>query len=162
MDRYLQHAAALNVKFANAQVAELTAEQMVAQPSPNATMNHPAWVLGHLCVYNSVSSKLLGGEALCPEAWETTFGMGSTPQPSADAYPSKQTLLDTFASSTTSAMDALLSASEDALQQPAPEVMRDFFPTVGDYVLYDLTAHVGFHLGQLSAWRRAMGLPSLF
>jgi uncharacterized damage-inducible protein DinB len=37
--------------------------------------------------------------------------------------------------------------------------MRKYFPTVGDQMVFMMTAHEMDHLGQMAAWRRAMGLP---
>ena len=40
------------------------------------------------------------------------------------------------------------------------EGTRKYFPTIGDFVDYLLSAHEANHIGQVAAWRRAMGLPS--
>ena len=40
------------------------------------------------------------------------------------------------------------------------EKTRKYFPTVGDFVDYLLSAHEANHIGQIAAWRRAMGLAS--
>jgi hypothetical protein len=37
-------------------------------------------------------------------------------------------------------------------------ILQTFFPTIGDHIVYMITAHQVDHLGQLAAWRRAMGL----
>jgi hypothetical protein len=37
--------------------------------------------------------------------------------------------------------------------------MRDLFPTIGAAINFYLIGHVQVHLGQISAWRRGMGLP---
>ena len=39
---------------------------------------------------------------------------------------------------------------------------KDALPTLKDVVAFLLTAHLGVHLGQLSSWRRMIGLPPLF
>jgi hypothetical protein len=49
----------------------------------------------------------------------------------------------------------------EALARPAPERMRSRFPTVANVLLGLMTSHFASHLGQLSAWRRAVGLPSV-
>lgn len=47
------------------------------------------------------------------------------------------------------------------LSEPHPnESMRKYFPTVGDMVIFLMTSHEMNHLGQVAAWRRAMGLGS--
>ena len=51
-------------------------------------------------------------------------------------------------------------AADDALlSSPFPkEEWRSFFPTLGDMAFYMLCHHEGYHLGQLSQWRRAVGM----
>jgi hypothetical protein len=44
-----------------------------------------------------------------------------------------------------------------ATEFPNPEY-RAFFPTIGDAAFYLMAFHEGWHLGQLSTWRRAIGL----
>ena len=39
------------------------------------------------------------------------------------------------------------------------ELLRDHFPTIGNFLGYIMTAHEGDHIGQLACWRRAMTLP---
>jgi hypothetical protein len=40
--------------------------------------------------------------------------------------------------------------------------MKDALPTLKEGVGFLLTGHMGVHLGQLSSWRRMIGLPPLF
>jgi len=54
---------------------------------------------------------------------------------------------------------AVSTATSEALAQPAPERMRSRFATVGQMIYGLMTAHEATHLGQFSAWRRAIGLP---
>ena len=39
--------------------------------------------------------------------------------------------------------------------------IRDFWPTLGDGLVWMIASHENIHLGQLSAWRRVQGLPSV-
>ena len=39
--------------------------------------------------------------------------------------------------------------------------LRESLTTVGELVAHLMTTHPAFHLGQLSTWRRANGLPSV-
>ena len=41
------------------------------------------------------------------------------------------------------------------------EKTHAFFPTIGDIVTSVMTSHIAVLPGELSAWRRAMGLPSV-
>jgi len=73
-------------------------------------------------------------------------------------------LLDLLAGEVLAAVEAL--AGDDqahaTLTRPMP-VPRwaEKFPQVGSIMSYLLIHHEGFHLGQLSAWRRVRGLPGV-
>ena len=58
-------------------------------------------------------------------------------------------------------IEAYRAADESLLNQPAPEPMRGRFQTLGILAAALLSMHFALHNGQLSAWRRAMGLPSV-
>ena len=55
------------------------------------------------------------------------------------------------------AADAATLAATLATPHPH-EGARKYFPTIGDHVVFLMTSHEMDHLGQLAAWRRAMGL----
>ncbi len=38
---------------------------------------------------------------------------------------------------------------------------RGSFPRAGDFAAYLMAAHFAYHVGQLTAWRAAAGLPAL-
>lgn len=137
-------------------------EELTLQPVAGQVINHPAWVLGHLAVSNDFAAESLGGQAVCPPAWAALFEQGTRPQADRSLYPTKAVLLDHLQRSVAAVKDRLAMASPQQLAGPAPDVMRDFFPTMGNFVVFDMTTHAGTHLGQLSAWRRAKGYPALF
>lgn len=146
-------------------VADVPDDQMCAQPIPDRILNHPAFLLGHLAWANdSRASALTGqpsGTATNPQ-WKELFGMGSKPSADRSRYPSKAELVKAFEEAHARLGDAAAKATADALAQATPEPMRNRFPTVGSLVLGLMTSHFATHLGQLSAWRRAMGYPSIF
>jgi hypothetical protein len=161
MIAHVLHTQGMNLWYANALVKDLTEEQMVAQPVAGKTMNHPAWVLGHLPTACDFALSLMGQKGVAPAGWDTLFGMSSKPQNDRKLYPSKAELL--------SALEAGYKAAGEAFKQfpaakhadPMPDNLKQIWPTVGDALVFLLTAHDATHLGQLSAWRRAMGLPSV-
>lgn len=145
--------------YAEQLLADVPAERFTEQPTPG--MNHAAWVLGHLAFSMDAHSRSLGGE---PElgAWNKRFGFGSEVLPELEAYPGKDELLNAFRGASARLMAAAESCSPAMLAKaskgPGPELM----PTVGDAMTFMMVGHVALHLGQLSAWRRALGLPRLF
>jgi hypothetical protein len=60
------------------------------------------------------------------------------------------------------AMSALSQATDAQLLEPNPAEgrMKELFPTKGAVMNFILSAHPMMHLGQVSAWRRMMGLGS--
>ncbi|MEX2186607.1 MAG: DinB family protein [Pirellulales bacterium] len=142
-------------------VADIDDADMAAQPFDGA--NHPAWILGHVIVTFDGISKMLGHAATAPDKWGALFGRASTPTADRSAYPSKAELL--------AALDAALDAATAAAAEATPEqvagphsveILKRGLPTKGDLIAMLLTTHFAQHLGQLSAWRRAMGGQPLF
>jgi hypothetical protein len=141
-------------------VADVPDSRMAEQPG--AVVNHPAWVIGHLVH----SCQAIGGEMglrpwLTPN-WTSRFGTGSVPTGDREAYPSKTELLDALADGQKRVLDRLVELGEDGLYAPLPdERYREMFPTIGHAVLQILTVHTALHVGQVTVWRRAVGLGPL-
>jgi hypothetical protein len=128
--------------------------------------NHPAFVLGHLCLYPPRVLEHLGrplGAAACPPGYEPLFknGVECTDDPDGNRYPAMSELTARFFEGYRAATDAVAAASDESLLAPNPTEgrMRELFPTLGGMLNFYLNGHAMSHLGQLSAWRRAMGLP---
>ena len=74
-------------------------------------------------------------------------------------YAKKDELLSVLDRVHTDLASAFESVSDDVLASPFPvEEWRDFFPTLADAAVYVMTHHEGYHLGQITQWRRAAGL----
>ena len=148
-----------NLMYAETLVKDLSAEQMVQQP--NGVINHPAWSLGHLVVSANSLGNVLGLESNLPEGWDKTFATGGEPSSDISAYPSKDEILSALKDQHTRNTEAIKSADAESMATPHPnENTRKYFPTIGDMVTFLMTAHEMDHLGQIAAWRRAMGLGS--
>jgi len=146
-----------NLDAARRLVGDLTAEQMCQQP--HGVVNHPTWSLGHLASASVGLLKLLGHDASLPEGWKDAFKTGGTPSSDPSVFPSKDELLSTLESLHDRVTAAVKAADSATLATPLPhEGRRKYFPTIGDFVVFLMTSHEMDHLGQLAAWRRAMGL----
>lgn len=159
MIRELLNSYALILADVRVAVEDLT-EQLMVRQFPGVP-NHPAWTVGHL-VY---SAQAIGGELglapWLPSSWDALFCTGSIPQPLAASYPSRSELLNALADAQARITQALSSLTSEALAAPLPDVRyRSVFPTVGHAIVHILSGHTSYHLGQLSLWRRAAGLPS--
>ena len=145
-----------NLNRAERLVADLTDEQMVAQPS--GMINHPAWTLGHLGAGSDALAGMLGVPSTFPDGWREAFRRGSIPRGDVAVYPSKEQLLEQLRAQHERVAGAMKTADAMRMRQPAPPRYRERFPRVGDFAIAVMTVHEGHHLGQVAAWRRAMGL----
>ena len=153
----------LNLWYSQKLVADLTDEQMVAQPVNGVVMNHPAFLIGHLAlVAGNFATGFVGAAPVCPEAWKELFNQGCKPLADRSRYPSKAELVGKLEEGHARLAEAVQKATPEMLAQPSPERMRGRFPTVGVLLAGMMTAHHASHNGQMSAWRRAMGLPPVF
>ncbi len=134
-------------------------ERMAAQPA--AGMNHPAWIVGHLAVSWEQASRWAGAGYRAPQGWLAKFDMGSRLLTGRAEYPAKAVLLAELDRGYGSVTPVIENLSDAALADVMPtEGFRGFLPTVEHGLVFGMTGHYLYHLGQLSAWRRAMGLPS--
>jgi hypothetical protein len=146
---------ALNIRYAQNLLQDVSNDQMTSQPV--AGMNHPAWIVGHL----THSFQAIGGEmgiaAWLPEGWAERFGTGSALADDPSQYPPQAELIEVFNDAAERVSNRLKQLSDLSLSEPLPdERYRHVFPTLGSAALHILTCHLSVHLGQLSAWRRAM------
>jgi hypothetical protein len=149
------------VNYSRMLLADIPDERMTEQPLPG--VNHPAWILGHLASTADFVVAQLGGEKVLPATWATLFGPGSKPSASRGDYPSGDELVRAFEQGYQQLRQKAAAASPEQLAKPPTNPRaKEMFPTLQDLVAFLLTGHVGGHLGQLSAWRRMIGLPPLF
>ena len=157
MIQHLLFAYEMNLKRAEQLVADVAEDQMAVQPS--GLVNHPAWTLGHLASTSNSLGGMLGLPSTFPEAWRDSFRMGGIPSADAADYPSKAELVAQLRAQHERVAQAASAAGAEQLgQPPANPRLRERFPTVGDFMAALMTNHEAGHIGQLAAWRRAMGL----
>lgn len=157
--RHLLFTYGANLAHITALVGDLTDDQMVQQP--HGLVNHPAWTLGHLALVSNALATVLGLESTVPEEWRQLFRPAKQAPPGGDAsaFPSRDRLLAELTGQHARVADALANADPQFLARAHPnEKMRKRFPTIGDFANYLASAHEANHIGQLAAWRRAMGV----
>lgn len=156
MNNHILHTFGLNLMVADLLYQDLTAEQMTEQPY--GLINHPAWNLGHLTASTHSACGLVGIASNLPDGWAEKF-QGTPPDPDPAKNPSKEELLAEFHACHERVSEAFPKIDPDTMVQQHPdEGTRKYFPTIGDHIIYMMTAHEMDHLGQVAAWRRAMGL----
>jgi hypothetical protein len=147
-----------NREYALRLVRELEPDQWLAQPVPGHTMNHPAWILSHLNVYAPIVSAMLRREGF-EDPIEHRHGQKSKVSMDAGEYLTGEELLAEYVRLHDEALLSLEAADDSVFGEPNPlERWRVVHPTVGDMLVTLMVKHESGHLGQLSAWRRAMGL----
>ena len=135
--------------------------QMTVQPRPG--MNHPAWILGHLIHGFQDLGSDFGVPPWLPDDWADRFAYGSMPSADRAAHPSKAALLEMLDGGQARLVDALADLNDERLTAPLPDPNASgLFSTLGDVMIYALVSHTALHVGQLTAWRRAMALPLIY
>jgi hypothetical protein len=106
---------------------------------------------------------MFGGQKTLPAEWNALVGQSSKPSSVRSHYPSKSDLLRAFEECHQRLREQVAAAGPELLAQPpATPRAREAFPTLKEHTTFILTGHVGIHLGQLSSWRRMIGLPPTF
>jgi len=132
------------------------ADNATRQPLP--TSNHALWSLGHLAISNEWFASLIDGKpAGVTDAQDKLFGMGSSPNPSADAYPSFVEIKSMFDASATRMQAAVKGLSDEDLLAPCASDTGGFCTDKLDALL-KAAWHEGWHLGQIAELRKAFGL----
>ncbi|MCC6322875.1 MAG: DinB family protein [Phycisphaerales bacterium] len=148
-----------NGAYALRLVGDLAAEQWTAQPVPGRTLNHPAWVFSHLNIYTPIAAALARGRPFADPV-DHPFGQKSEVSPDPRVYEPGPELAAAHRRLHDDAEAALATTTDAILSAPNPvERWRTMHPTVGDMLVTLMVKHESGHLGQISAWRRALGLP---
>lgn len=133
--------------------------------------NHVAWNLGHLALtLHRVAGRLDGGDLPASDFVPGTRGdaarfasegvcFGSTPSPDASAYPSLARCVDIYDQACDRLARAVRNASDAQLTQQTPWGAPGQSLPMCD-LISRMIYHNGFHTGQISDMRRAMGMGS--
>ncbi len=163
--------AKMGLGYAERLVSGVRPDQFARLASPGGETlksNHPAFVFGHLALYPAKALTLIGRPV--PEAaklssnYDELFKAGAECRDDADGklYPPMDEVMRHFTDSYKAAIESISTVDDETLLKPNPNEgrMKELFPTIGAAVTFYLGGHVQMHLGQISAWRRAMGLAA--
>jgi hypothetical protein len=154
------HSFAYSLDYLREQVAGVADADMVAQP--NGIMNHPTWVIGHLTHACHLLGGVMGLPEWLPEGWAERFGTGSVPVADSGLYETKAETLAILGDAEARIARVVGRLDDSRLDEPFPDkAYRDVFPTVRHALTQVLVGHTANHVGQVSVWRRAMGLPPM-
>ncbi|MCM2369918.1 DinB family protein [Aporhodopirellula aestuarii] len=126
--------------------------------------NHPAFIFGHLSLYPCRVVSEVGGDAsaITPSSkFEALFSPSAKclDDPDGTLYPSMDEITSKFFKAHEVAIEVLMTCDDAVFAGENPnERMRPKFATIGAAHAFYLGGHAMLHMGQLSAWRRAVGL----
>lgn len=154
------HSFAYALDFLREQVADVSDVDMTAQP--NGVVNHPAWTIGHITAATHLLARTIGVPKWLATEWVQHYRTGSMPAADAGPYDSKNELLSKLREAQSKITQAIEQMNDSQLNQVFPaEAYRDVFPTIRHALTQVLIGHTAFHVGQVSLWRKAMGLPAM-
>ena len=151
--------------FVDMMLKDVTPEIFARMPE-GLTINSPAFNIGHLSIYPDKALEMIGRPELAApdERYVELFEAGKPCVDDADgaAYPPMAEIVARYKERYTALAGALDETPDDVFARENPwERMRDRFPTVGDAASFVSVSHAMMHFGQISAWRRTMGLGSV-
>lgn len=125
---------------------------------PHADCNHVNWQIGHLISADHEMVNGCLGETIVdlPEGFVDKYSKENRISDDPTAFCSKAELLELMKSVHDSILEKLKTLGDEDLDQPAPEEMRSYAPTVGA-VFNMIGAHWLMHCGQWVIVRRQLG-----
>ncbi len=159
--------AKLSLGYSERLLKDVTQEQFARFASVGGQpieSNHPAFILGHLSLYSCRIVEQLGGDAssIKPSAeFEKVFSHQAkcVDDPDGSVYPAMDQIVERYFTGLNRAIATLETADDSLFPVENPnEPMRAKFPTIGAMHAFYVGGHTMMHLGQMSAWRRCVGL----
>ena len=151
----------LGKMIADSYIGDLTDEEMMVRPHPNC--NHIKWQIGHLIASenNMIENSIPGSMPALPDGFAEKYTKETSTSDDPQAFHSKSELLELYETQRKATLAALEKASDSDLDQPTPEAMQAYAPTVGS--AFNMQgAHWTMHAGQWAVIRRKLGRDPLY
>ena len=145
-----------NSKFLAQTVSDLSPEEWLRRPNEN--LNHIAWIVGHMAFCRGRVLHYMGTEWSQP-GLSDLFNRGARLQPDS-AYPSPESLLNTWSETGRAMAAAFENVSEELLAQPATQGPPSLDGKISGIVGF-MAIHETYHLGQISYLRAWLGHKGL-
>lgn len=127
--------------------------------------NHPAFIYGHLATYPAKLLTMLGldaGAAAVPAEFGELFSAGKEcrDDPDGTIYPSMETITGAFFRGYKSLFEQIQEVPDAKFADPTPLEgrIKAALPTLAELAPFLGASHIMLHMGQMSAWRRCVGL----
>ncbi|HRQ75476.1 MAG TPA: DinB family protein [Phycisphaerales bacterium] len=157
---YFLSCLARTLGYAEALVRDIPADQFAHMPHPQ--MNHPAFIMGHLSIYPDRLLKMVGRAELVREisGYADLFSAAAKCLDQPGLYPPKDEIVGYYMERYRTIRDVVAQLPDEVFtrENPMEGRLKELFPTIGGAVNFMLNNHNMMHLGQISAWRRAVGL----
>ncbi len=123
----------------------------------------PQWIVGHLLTVGDSSGLFVGLTRSMPKATRRAFGPGSVEEVLDGDEFSRSSMIAQMRPTYERLQAAAREATDEEMQKPHNTgiLAGSVIQTRGQIISHVLTTHIGTHLGQLSAWRRAQGRTPL-
>ncbi len=144
-----------------AYLEDLEDEHLFIRPTENA--NHIAWQLGHLIASEHSMVEMVFPNSMppLPEGFAEKHSKEAAKIDDPSAFYTKADYLKVFDEQRTGTMAVLEKLSDDELEKPGPEKIKQLAPTVGAVFTAQAT-HYMMHAGQWVIVRRKLGKDPLF
>jgi len=143
----------------------VTPDRFARMPE-GVTTNHPAFILGHLSLYPTLVLEQLGVTSVAhiPSDHQALFSYEAEciDDAAGTVYPPMDEIVGQFdrvMKETIACLDTIDPA--ELVKAPSKPPFEGMMPTMAGVACFVLASHPIFHAGQLSAWRRCMGLGSV-
>jgi hypothetical protein len=141
-------------------VDDLNDADLLVRSVPGA--NHIAWQLGHLAVGTQHMLGALGQPSPeLPAGFAAAHSRETAGSDDPKRFATKSAYLALAERMKAASLAAIDATPDNDLDQPGPESMREYAPTVAS-VLMLLGSHWLMHVGQFVPIRRKLGKPAIF
>jgi DinB superfamily len=159
-----QRSMSISEKMLEGVPAERFASKPIGTDGRLIDMNHPAFHYGHLAIYASrilTLCELPPTPAAVPADYEAIFAAGKPCEhdPERRIYPAMNAITEVYFRVHRAAYEGIANVPDEVFQRPVPGAKTP--SSAGQTILFLTTSHIMMHMGQLSSWRRCMGLASV-
>jgi len=142
-----------------AYLGDLTDDDLLVRPVVGA--NHIAWQLGHLIVSENGLSEAGYAMPALPKGFAECHDQDSACSDDPQRFSTKDEYLRLLEKQRAATMAGLANTPEEKLDEPAPDSMREYAPTIGA-MFNTVGLHEMMHAAQFALIRRKLGRSPLF
>lgn len=156
------------VMYAEKLLVGVKPDQFARQPRGKdgiINTNHPAFIYGHLSIYPTMILGIAGVESAGltnPDGFDALFTHETIckDDPAGSIYPPMEAITSHFFKAYNTLFEKVAELSDEHLAAPHGQEGEFFqkFPSRAAVIAFMAGPHPFIHIGQMSAWRRCMGL----